>query len=437
MLDKKKKSYTGEDVIIPPFVRVMSYINFITELINAPKNMSKLDSEFHAINDDFYYKFKDTMTSEELHLIYNEIKEKLFGVWDVTLINDMYAFIFTGLLKSRLKKIGKTDDQINEYISGISDIESMKPIKMLIDIAYHKNDMSNEEYQNAKQNYIKKYGDRSLAELKLESRTFRTSPGLFDERIDFYRANSRHLEKLYSDMHKHGELHNEKCDIFTLFLRKRASLGIKNREISRLNRSRAYGIVRQIFLTIGEHALKKGLIYDKRDIFYLTVDEAFNFPENAKDIIEERKSRYMLFARLPAYTRLVFEKNEFDKNHGSVNLHQKHTLTNRLSGTPCSFGVAEGEACVITDVNSINDIRGKILVTKMTDPGWVFLLGAAKGVISEKGSLLSHTAIISRELKIPSIVGVDNLLDTIRSGDYIRMDGSSGRIEILRKEQYE
>ena len=67
----------------------------------------------------------------------------------------------------------------------------------------------------------------------------------------------------------------------------------------------------------------------------------------------------------------------------------------------------------------------------MTDPGWVFLLASAKGVISEKGSLLSHTAIISRELNIPSVVGVEKLTDTIKTGDMIRMDGGTGKIEII------
>ena len=58
----------------------------------------------------------------------------------------------------------------------------------------------------------------------------------------------------------------------------------------------------------------------------------------------------------------------------------------------------------------------------MTDPGWVFLLATASGVISEKGSLLSHTSIISRELKIPSIVGVNNLLKNVPSkkGNFIQ-----------------
>ena len=69
----------------------------------------------------------------------------------------------------------------------------------------------------------------------------------------------------------------------------------------------------------------------------------------------------------------------------------------------------------------------------MTDPGWVFLLATAKGVIAEKGSLLSHTAIISREIKIPSIVGVDDATNIIKTGDYIRMDADKGKIEIIKR----
>ena len=63
----------------------------------------------------------------------------------------------------------------------------------------------------------------------------------------------------------------------------------------------------------------------------------------------------------------------------------------------------------------------------------MFLLVKAKGVISEKGSLLSHTAIISRELKIPSVVGVEALMDTIKTGDIVRMNGSTGEIEIIKR----
>ena len=92
-----------------------------------------------------------------------------------------------------------------------------------------------------------------------------------------------------------------------------------------------------------------------------------------------------------------------------------------------------GEVLVIDDPKEVSDCIGKILVTKMTDPGWVFLLVNSKGVISEKGSLLSHTAIISREIKIPSIVGVEDATTIIKTGDYLRMDATTGRIEILKR----
>ena len=130
---------------------------------------------------------------------------------------------------------------------------------------------------------------------------------------------------------------------------------------------------------------------------------------------------------------MIFEDKEFDKSIADVKSYRRIKETDTLSGVPCSAGITEGEALVIRNINDARDVKDKILVTVMTDPGWVFLLASAKGVISEKGSLLSHTAIISRELKKPSIVGVPDLTDTIRTGDVIRMDGGTGRIESVRR----
>ena len=434
MLGVKVRSTTGEEVAIPPSVRAMSYLHCVWELIRVPANMAALEKQFRAVNDDFYARFDESMTSEALHALYTEIREKLLDVWDVTLVNDLYAFLFTALLKHRLKKRGRNDDQINRSISGISDIESMKPMKALIDISCRKDALSEEAYRQARADYIREFGDRSLEELKLESRTFRTSPELFDEKVEYYRADGERLARMASDLERHSASAAEKTDPLTRLLQKRAALGIRNREISRLNRSRIYGIVRQIVLTLGRHAAEQGALEETRDIFFLTLDEAFAMPANARELVARRKEQYALFTRLPAYTRLIFEKDEFDKNHATVNAYQKHSSRNRLNGTPCSFGTVEGEACVITDVTAARDTGGKILVTRMTDPGWVFLLASAKGVISEKGSLLSHTAIISRELGIPSVVGVEGLLNAVRTGDTIRMDGRTGEIQITHKE---
>ena len=170
----------------------------------------------------------------------------------------------------------------------------------------------------------------------------------------------------------------------------------------------------------------------------LTIDEVFGLAKEGRDmkeVVSERRSDYEGFAKLPAYSRLVFAGKVFDKADILVKTFRNDRSARILVGTPCSAGDAQGEALVIRNVNDVSDVKGKILISKMTDPGWVFLLASAAGVVSEKGSLLSHTAIISRELGIPAVTGVADATDLIRTGDIIRIDGTSGKIEILEKAQ--
>ncbi|MCR5835548.1 MAG: phosphoenolpyruvate synthase [Lachnospiraceae bacterium] len=474
MLGVKNKSYDANEVNLSLPVRIMTYVNSFCELITVPRHMKKLEDNFTKVNNWFYESFSDDSTPKELLEMYGEIKDKLLSIWDITLLNDMYAFIFTGLVKSRLtKKYNFSEAECNNYISGISNIESMKPVKALLELAYHFDEYSEDEYAQKKADYIRQYGDRNLEELKLESETFRSSPKLLDEKINYYRKNLKRLEQSYKDVNS-ARNSMIKTDILTRFLVNRCSVGIAGREKSRLNRSRIFGIVRLIFTTIGDNFARRGILDDKRDIFYLTVEEVFeivgmngDLTGNASDdnglddsgldrfgsdskglnrfgsdsfdinriksIVNERKENYKLYEVLPPYSRLIFAGEEFDKTHISINTYKRKQTTNVLQGVPCSGGITEGEALVIDNVKNLKDVSDKILVTKMTDPGWVFLLATAKGVLSEKGSLLSHTAIISRELKIPAIVGIDNLLDTIESGDYLRIDAGTGKIEILRR----
>ena len=79
------------------------------------------------------------------------------------------------------------------------------------------------------------------------------------------------------------------------------------------------------------------------------------------------------------------------------------------------------------------DTTGKILVTKSTDPGWVFLIQNAAGIIAEKGSLLSHTAIISRELHKPAIVNVKDCTQILKTGDVVKMNAETGIITVVKR----
>lgn len=437
MLGVKNKSYDQSYVKQSPLIRARIYRNTYHELKTVPSQMEALSVSFEKINRNFYEKDIDSLSPKELKLIYEELKVKLLDIWDITLLNDLYAFLYTGLLKKRLKrKYKKSDDSVNAYISGISNIESLKPIKAMIELAYNKDNMTESEYEASKKAYILEYGDRNLEELKLETRTFRSNPELLEERINEYRKDMSRLSEIYQDMHnvKESGFKDEHFDVRTRKLIERCVTGIAGREKSRLNRTRIFGIVRNIFTLIGKDFEKNGIIDDRRDIFYLTIDEIWDIADrdsaNVKDVIERRKEDYKFYETLPAYSRIIFEDKEFDKKCAAVKLHHNTYNGNELRGIPCSNGVVTGEALVVTDVSKVRDVKDKILITAMTDPGWVFLLASAKGVIAQKGSILSHTAIISRELGIPSIVGVDNALSAIHSGDIITMNGNTGEIQI-------
>lgn len=437
MLGVKNRNYSKQKVKLSIRTKIMTYFNYIYEFLNVQKSMENLNEEFIEVNKYFYDNYSKDKTEKELVELYYEVKNRLLNFWDITLINDMYSFLYTGLLKHKLKRKNEDYEKIaNEYISGITNIESMKPIKELIRLAYERDDISNQEYNQRIDEYIKLYGDRNLEELKLESSTYRTNRNLLENKIEEYNVDKKHLKNIYESVNEQALMCREPQDKSVQKLIDKCKQGIKNREISRLNRSRIFGMVREIFITLGEKFANKKIIDDSKDIYYLTVEEIFELVENEKNmqqVIEKRKNDYEMYKLLPTYSRLIFEEKEFNKSHININSNKVYKNDNSLKGIPCSNGIVEGKALVINDINNIPNCKGKILITKMTDPGWVFLLATAKGVIAEKGSLLSHTAIISRELKIPSIVGVEDLLNTIKNGDLIRMNGFTGEIEILER----
>lgn len=437
MLGVKNKSYDENKLSVSAFIKAGVYFNTIKELLLTKKNMEKLSVSFNEMFDLFYGKIDSCKDEKDIYSLFETMQKKVFSCWDITLVNDVYTFIFTGLLKSRLKKKYEDYEQrSNDYISGISNIESMRPVREMINLAAEKSALSKEEYNKRFEEYIHIYGDRSLEELKLESQTFRTCPQLLEKKIEEYSKDNERLSLIKKSVNTASCASLSGEDFITRFFAKKCTVGISNREKSRLDRSNLFGMARTIFIKLGEIYKKQGLIDENDDVFYLTVEEiknAVTHKTSLKETVAKRKEDYNLFKALPAYTRLIFEKEEFDKHHSSVNNEKYYQNRETLHGIPCSSGVVRGKALVIEDVNGDYDVEDKILVTKMTDPGWVFLLVTAKGVISEKGSLLSHTAIISRELKKPAVVGIEGLLDNIRSGDEIELDANSGTVRVIKR----
>jgi pyruvate,water dikinase len=74
---------------------------------------------------------------------------------------------------------------------------------------------------------------------------------------------------------------------------------------------------------------------------------------------------------------------------------------------------------------------GDILVARQTDPGWGPVFFLIKGLVLERGGMLSHGAIIAREYGIPTVLGINNATRLIPSGSTVSVAGDLGLVRIL------
>jgi len=99
-----------------------------------------------------------------------------------------------------------------------------------------------------------------------------------------------------------------------------------------------------------------------------------------------------------------------------------------LTGIAVGDKIGEGRVHVIKDVSKISEFKkGEVLVTRMTDPDWVSIFPLASAIITQEGGPTCHAAIVSRELGIPCIVGVKDVLKVLKTGDYVTVDCTQGR----------
>ncbi len=411
----------------------------------------------------------DAMPSSEIINRYNQFEQTLLSKWKAPLINDFFSMIWFGLLKKFCEaKLPEATNIHNDLLCGSEDIISVEPIHETLRLASlirenksvktlfeQKNSteiwdsLQAEEFEHIFQPinaYIIKFGERCVGELKLETISYSQDPTLFIEVLRAYiknnvtneRLNSHTNEKLryQAEEKMRIALKGKRSKIFKYkLLLKQARAHVSARENLRFERTRGFGMVRRMFTHLGLAWENTGVLDDARDIFYLELSEIKNYREgeNLKTRAAKRKQEFSEFARQKAPSeRFSTYGNDFSDAR-IFSTEKLEDPQDQLRGIGCCPGQVRGKARVVYSQEEIASLGGDILITTSTDPGWVTLFPSASAIIVERGSLLSHSAIVSREMGIPCIVGVDGLLRSVSSGDEIWMDGSTGQIQITRK----
>jgi len=446
---------------------IFASVKFLYLLLSVKRTAKK----FHSYIDPLYKKFQKIdvshMTPDQLVDHYDSLWKTFMPKWHLTLYNDVFAMKYYEWLKSLCSKWGlsKYDDLHNKLLCGEREMESLKPLHSLLKITavilksdsyqhlLRNNNSSTiwnriqttRSYAELKQmfdSYLTDFGDRGIEELKLEKESFHQNPELLIDLVKKYCRQNLSIKVLQQNEIKirkeaeqiiRKELNNPFKRFLFRFILKNARRSITNRENMRFARTRNFGLVKNIFRQISQRFVEQGILKKASDIYYLTVNEIFDFIRgtstncNLAALVKIRKAEYANYSLMTLPDRFQTIGIPY---LNKLNKDPKFKSSNKsLQGTGCSSGVVKAEALVVIDPSSVNGKSGHILVARSTDPGWIFLMVSAKGIIVEKGSVLSHSAIIGRELGIPTIIGVTDATGKIPDGAIIEMDGSSGEIQ--------
>lgn len=443
--------------------------------INIQNVVDDFQKEFHIVYNKFRKIDYRRLSADKTYEHFQKLEAEILRKWHAPIINDTLCMVHYGTFKKLTSKwlshLG--DSFYNDLLAGNGNLESAEPTKRLITLSgiVSKNEdlkaliltTPNEHCLEAlKQNgqsefydlvldYIDKYGFRCMSEMKLEQKDLHQEPGLFfvflKNLINCGQTDLHEYERREKEIRSNAEALLEKNisgfkKIVYKWSLKHARKAVMNRENTRFARTRIYGVVRSMFYAIGEDFTKANIIDKKEDIFYLSFQElkgAFegtNTIQNLRAVIDVRRAEYEIYKDIEPAARFstrgpVYWHNQHTEKEEIIEFDESTLLPNQMKGTPCSPGEITGIIKVIMGPEDDMVLNGEILVTDRTDPGWIPLYPSISALLVERGGLLSHSAIVAREMGLPTVVGIKGLTKKLKSGMKVKMNGETGLIEIL------
>lgn len=462
-VEDRKKSLAEKISLLPGLL-----LN-LARLLYSFSQLKKKIVDFHTHFQEHYHQFYlqpwHSFGPAELIAQREKLDTSLLQNWTTPIVNDFYVMMNNGSVQRKLKKAGirEPEEFLSRFLSGDAEIESTQPTRAMQQLAGQALQntrlqslilaLPDQLHEQVKQqfpdffqevmHFIGRYGDRTVGELKLETYTMRTAPAIFYK----YLRNYLHTDSpAPAALHEHSRLSAEAHSELETLLEKRSYVfrkrvwrslkklrqSIRYRESLRLERTRLFGMYRHLYLQMGDRLAESAAIHHFRDIFYLTEKEIIAALENPsaglQSLVCKRKEEFERYKQEEVPARITIPSPP-------VEVRKEEEEEGYLKGAGCYPGTAKGEVIVITDPSDELDVKGKIVCALRTDPGWAALFPMCRAVLIEKGSSLSHSVILLRELGIPTIINIPGLTKRLKSGNIVHMDSHSGTIQIMSNEQ--
>ncbi|MBO3749901.1 hypothetical protein J5X84_27795 [Streptosporangiaceae bacterium NEAU-GS5] len=419
-------------------------------------------------------------SAEELVALYRRLWDEAGRRWGVTLVNGLYGLIvlrtgkallrrwtgagpelFVGLLYGgrenrslaaaraaiALAERAGAVPELREALLGPESAQDDRRVWNAIASGEH-----GPELAESARAYLRRYGDRALHDLKLDEPTPRQRPWMMVGVLrPFVRQGTTVAGNRAAEQAMATEARRQLRAACPNPIRRMVLRGllaymrsfIRTREDARFCRTQLFGVTRDVLWRLGGLLAAAGLLDDAQDVVDLTVEEvigAFDGTLPGSDpaaLAALRKAERLGYEKLPPppvqlSTRGTQPLAAALRNAVPLGEHAPGGSPGELHGLGSSGGRVRAQAKIVLDPSIDPDsCRDRILIARETDPGWLTLMIAAAGLVVERGTLLSHTAITGRLLGVPTVVALTGATTHIPDGAWIELDGGAGTVRVL------
>jgi phosphohistidine swiveling domain-containing protein len=462
--------------------RFLNEDSFVEEV---NKNIVKTSDDLREFSEKLPERNIDLMSNESLWKIYEEHDRlhTIYYQWGwIPVAADMFHNNFTEKLKGYLREINVSEDKINEYLviltqptkKSLIQIEKEELLELALEIKkdnFHKN-LFIELYRKFKEQDATKHGYKTHTKEYEEQLERKVSCLIIDIKPKILRKIKNYYEKYFYVNHmwvgnvlnfeyylkelvkligNHSDVEkslSEEVKEFEESLKQRANL-IKKLEINDKwkNIFKGFGdfMVTKIYRRYAQiYALYKMefILKEIASRYNLSLKQVrFMLPKEVKDMLFNDKVN---LEELNERSKFCVEYAEKGKEIVFTGVKAKELAeevrkveisdVKELKGQVGCVGKARGIVKQIfrpADMDKMN--KGDILVSIATDPDIVSAMKKAGAIVTEQGGVTSHAAIVSRELKIPCVIGTKIATSVLKDGMEVEVDANKGIVRILDK----
>ena len=449
---------------------------------------------FERLVDDFARRTEPhrlgTLSLSDLRLLLKELMDIRCHRWTNASLADAAAMVCYAMLRRLVQQAngGKASAAHNTLLKAIPQLVSGEPVQQLWELSravradaalrtlfeedaeFVVNQIAvNPQFASFRaqfEQYLQRWGFRCSAELMLTVPSFQEQPSRLVDTIRAYASRncespadalSRQLaEREQETRCLLRKLRGRPISRWLPFVSRAAVLrnvlrcthaAIAYRERARLKQALLYSRCRRLALALSDQLLTRGHLTQQEDIFWLTVAEVDElaagramFPHHVKELTAMRKRAHEHLAATHPPNDFTLPEGEYlpldgDLQAGNITSPRKdhsNSGSHTLQGVGACGGRAVGRAVVLRDASEAGRLGANdILVTRQTDPGWASVFFLIKGLVIERGGMLSHGAIVAREFGIPCVVGVQNATRELFHAGQIDVDGDRGEVHVL------